>query len=170
MICYCETSFEEHSSQERSQCKKATTAQPLSGLRVIDLTHGISGPVLHQAAWRTSARTLSRWRSPAQATTLAPSAPFPRTSPITEKSGIFLFLNTNKRSVTLDLKTSEGVEALKKMARDADVLVESYKPGVMDDLGLGYDTLREINPDLIYTSRSPTSGRPARTRTTLHRS
>ena len=80
--------------------------------------------------------------------------PFPDDVPHPEKSGLFLFLNTNKRGVTLDLKSDEGVEALKKLMKDADILVESFRPGVMESLGLDYDALKEINPNLVMTSVS----------------
>ena len=83
----------------------------------------------------------------------APSAPSQRrASP--EKSGIFLFLNTNKRGITLDLKSDEDIEALKQLVKDADILVESFRPGVMAGLGLDYDTLKGINPNLVMTSLS----------------
>ena len=127
--------------------------QPLSGLRVIDLTHGISGPYCTKLLADFGADVI-KVEKPGTGDYARTLGPFPQDVSHPEKSGIFLFLNTNKRSVTINLKTSEGVEALKKLAKDADVLVESYKPGEMDELGLGYDTLHEINPDLIYTSVS----------------
>ena len=80
--------------------------------------------------------------------------PFPNDVPHPEKSGLFLFLNTNKRGITLDLKSDEGIEALKQLVKDADILVESFRPGVMASLGLDYDTLKDINPDLVMTSVS----------------
>ena len=67
---------------------------------------------------------------------------------------MFLFLNTNKRGITLDLKSDEGIEALKQLVKDADILVESFRPGVMASLGLDYDTLKGINPNLVMTSVS----------------
>ena len=128
-------------------------SQPLADLTVIDLTHGISGPYCTKLLADFGADVIKVERPGAgdYARTLGP---FPQDVPHPEKSGIFLFLNTNKRSVTLDLKTAEGAAALKELAKRADILVESFKPGTMDDLGLGYDALRQINPDLIYTSVS----------------
>jgi len=66
----------------------------------------------------------------------------------------FINMNRNKRSVTLDLKLPAGREVLLKLAKDADILIENYRPGALKRLGLGYDTLKEINPRLVYTSIS----------------
>ncbi|MDB5947195.1 MAG: formyl-coenzyme transferase (Formyl-CoA transferase)-like protein, partial [Ramlibacter sp.] len=66
----------------------------------------------------------------------------------------FLNLNRNKRSVTLNLKTEGGRAVLLRLAREADILIENYRPGAMRRLGLGYDVLKEVNPRLIYTSIS----------------
>ena len=65
-------------------------------------------------------------------------------------SALFLALNRGKRSIRIDLKTDEGREVLLRLARDADVLLESFRPGVMDRLGVGYEVLREVNPGLVY--------------------
>ena len=59
---------------------------------------------------------------------------------------LFLALNRNKRSIRVDLKTDEGREVLLRLVRDADVLLESFRPGVLDRLGVGYERLREANP------------------------
>ncbi len=66
----------------------------------------------------------------------------------------FAMLNSNKTFATLNLKSPRGVELLKKMVRKGDVLVENFAPGAMDRLGLGYSTLREVNPQLIYGAGS----------------
>jgi formyl-CoA transferase len=66
----------------------------------------------------------------------------------------FLNMNRNKRSVTLDLKSAAGKEVLLTLAKDADILVENYRPGALRRLGLGYDVLKEVNPRLVYTSIS----------------
>jgi len=66
----------------------------------------------------------------------------------------FLNMNRNKRSITLDLKSEAGKAVLKTLARDADILVENYRPGAMRRLGLGYEVLKDINPRLVYTSIS----------------
>ena len=78
----------------------------------------------------------------------------------------FLNMNRNKRSVTLNLKSKAGREVLLRMVKDADILLENYRPGAMKRLGLGYEVISEINPRLVYTSISgfgqtgPWSDRP----------
>jgi alpha-methylacyl-CoA racemase len=67
---------------------------------------------------------------------------------------MFLALNRNKRSIRIDLKTDAGREVLLALVRDADVLLESFRPGVMDRLGVGYERLREANPRLVYCAIS----------------
>jgi crotonobetainyl-CoA:carnitine CoA-transferase CaiB-like acyl-CoA transferase len=69
-------------------------------------------------------------------------------------SALFLALNRGKRSVRLDLKSAPGREVLLRLVRDADVLLESFRPGVMDRLGVGYDVLRAENPGLVYCAIS----------------
>jgi crotonobetainyl-CoA:carnitine CoA-transferase CaiB-like acyl-CoA transferase len=72
----------------------------------------------------------------------------------TAKSALFLSLNRGKRSVRLNLKSDGGREALLRLAGDADVLLESFRPGVLDRLGVGYERLREANPRLVYCAIS----------------
>lgn len=62
----------------------------------------------------------------------------------------FLVFNANKKSVTCDLKSEKGLEVVKKLAAEADVMIENFAPGVIERLGLGYDTIKEINPSIIY--------------------
>jgi len=71
-----------------------------------------------------------------------------------EKSGLFLHLNFNKRGITLNLKTETGVDIVKNMVKDVDIVVENFRPGVMENLGLSYETLEKINPELVMTSIS----------------
>jgi crotonobetainyl-CoA:carnitine CoA-transferase CaiB-like acyl-CoA transferase len=69
---------------------------------------------------------------------------------IGENSGFHVVLNRNKRSLTLNLKAPEGKELFQQLVRSSDVVLESFRPGVLERLGLGYETLRQINPRLIY--------------------
>jgi crotonobetainyl-CoA:carnitine CoA-transferase CaiB-like acyl-CoA transferase len=69
-------------------------------------------------------------------------------------SAFFLLANRNLRSVTLNLKSPRGLEAARKLAQRADVVVENYRPGVMDRLGLGYDQIRKLNPSVVYAAGS----------------
>ena len=128
-------------------------AQPLSDIRIIDLTHGIAGPFCTKllADFGADVIKVERPGSGDYARTLGP---FPGDISHPEKSGIFLHLNTDKRGITLDLKTPRGVEAVKELLKEGDILVENFRPGVMDRLGLDYDTLASINPNLVMTSIS----------------
>src|SRR4029077_7075511 len=64
----------------------------------------------------------------------------------------FLSMSRNKRSIALDLKSPAGKEVLLRLAKDADILVENYRPGALRRMGLGYEVLKEVNPRLVYTS------------------
>lgn len=80
--------------------------------------------------------------------------PFPGDTPHAERSGLFLYLNTNKRGTTLNLKEAKGRGVLHGLCAGADVLVHNYAPGESGPLGLDYETLRAVNPGLIVTSIS----------------
>ena len=127
--------------------------QPLADIRIIDLTQGIAGPYCTKILADFGADVI-KVEKHVVGDYARRLGPFPNDKSDIEKSGIFLYLNTNKRGITLDLKTQEAVDNLKDLVRGADILVESFQPGVMDKLGLGYDVLKEINPNLIMTSVS----------------
>ena len=127
--------------------------QPLSGIRVLDLTHGVSGPYCTKLLADFGADVIKIER-PNVGDYARNLGPFPENIPHLEKSGLFLYLNSNKRSIVLDLKSREGMLRLNELIKDADVLVESFHPGEMEKLGLGKQELREINQDLIVTSLS----------------
>ena len=82
------------------------------------------------------------------------TGPFFQDDPHPEKSGLFLYLNTNKRDITLNLKSETGKKILKDLVGEVDILVESFSPRVMPALGLDYGTLEKINPGLVMTSIS----------------
>jgi crotonobetainyl-CoA:carnitine CoA-transferase CaiB-like acyl-CoA transferase len=81
--------------------------------------------------------------------------PYPGDIPHPEKSGAFLYLNTNKLGVTLNLQTPKGQALLQRLVKGADLLVHNYPPPRMASLGLQYETLRQLNPRLVMTSISP---------------
>jgi crotonobetainyl-CoA:carnitine CoA-transferase CaiB-like acyl-CoA transferase len=128
-------------------------AQPLSELRVVDLTHGIAGPYCTKLLADFGADVI-KIEKPASGDYARLLGPFPDDIPHPEKSGTFLHLNTNKRSVEIDLKTPEGISAILELIRAADLVVENFRPGVMTKLGLDYTTLREVNSHIIMTSIS----------------
>ncbi len=127
--------------------------QPLSDLRIIDLTQGIAGPYCTKLLADFGADVIKVER-PGAGDFARSLGPFPGDVPHPEKSGLFLHLNTNKRSIVLDLKARQGAQVVQELARDADVLVESFRPGVMERLGLSYEVLSKINPNLVMTSLS----------------
>ena len=118
--------------------------QPLADIRIIDLTQGIAGPYCTKILADFGADVI-KVEKPVVGDYARRLGPFPNDKSDIEKSGIFLYLNTNKRGITLDLKTQEAVDNVKDLVRGADILVESFHPGVMAKLGLGYEVLKEIN-------------------------
>ena len=124
----------------------------LEGVRVVDLTQYIAGPYCTKLLADYGANVVKVERPEGDAARRA--GPFPADAPDAEKSGLFLHLNTNKRGAVLDLKAPEGFDALLGLVFGADMLVENFRPGVMERLGLGYETLRSVNPGLVMVSIS----------------
>src|SRR5450432_2682289 len=109
----------------------------LDGVRVLDLSWGIAGPL----------GTLLLAEQGADVIKVEP----PGGDPFRDYSGYAVW-NRSRRSVTVDLKQAAGVEAFRKLAAEADVIVETFRPGVMDRLGIGYETISKLNPRLVYCS------------------
>ncbi len=128
--------------------------QALSGMRVLDLTDYITGPVCTKRLADYGADVIKLER-PGTGDGARNMGPFYHDEPHLEKSGLFLYLNTNKRGITLDLMTRLGKEILLELVKRSDVVVESFKPGVMERLGLSYRDLEEVNPSLVMTSITP---------------
>ncbi len=127
--------------------------QALSDMRVIDLTHYIAGPVCTKFLADYGADVIKVER-PGVGDGARNMGPFYHDEPHPEKSGLFLYLNTNKRGITLNLKSKLGKEIFRELVKKADAVVENFKPGVMERLGLGYQELEELNPNLVMTSIS----------------
>jgi crotonobetainyl-CoA:carnitine CoA-transferase CaiB-like acyl-CoA transferase len=125
--------------------------QVLSGVKVLDLTWYIAGPYCTKLLADYGADVIKVER-PGDGDPARRMQPFLNDDPHPEKSGLFLHLNTNKRGITLNLKSETGKRILKKLVKEADILVESFRPRVMPSLGLDYVTLKEINPRLVMTS------------------
>ena len=125
----------------------------LAGLRVVDLTQHVAGPYCTKLLADFGAAVVKVER-PNGGDPARRLGPFPGGVPHPEKSGLFLYLNTNKRGVTLNLKDPQGRAMLLQMVKDADVLVENFSPRVMPSLGLSYDVLSQVNPGLVMTSIS----------------
>jgi crotonobetainyl-CoA:carnitine CoA-transferase CaiB-like acyl-CoA transferase len=122
---------------------------PLEGLTVLDLTRLLPGGYCSLLLADFGADVIKvedtgmgdyvRW-----------SPPYYEGADQTARSALFLALNRGKRSIRIDLKNDRGKEVLLRLARDADVLLESFRPGVLDRLGVGYERLRAENPRLVY--------------------
>jgi crotonobetainyl-CoA:carnitine CoA-transferase CaiB-like acyl-CoA transferase len=127
---------------------------PLAGVRVLDLTRLLPGPLatLHLADLGADVIKIEDPEAGDYARTLG----FRRrdASGAPADTDLFLMLNRNKRALRLDLKRAEGRQVLLRLARDADVLVEGFRPGVMARLGVGYEALRDVNPRLVYCAIS----------------
>jgi formyl-CoA transferase len=119
---------------------------PLAGVKVLDLTRVRAGP--------TCVRQLADWGADVIKIEMPEGvdAGEPLGGPRTGSD--FQNLHRNKRAITLNLKTPEGVAILKKMAAGADVVVENFRPDVKDRLGIGYEALRQVNKRLVYASIS----------------
>jgi crotonobetainyl-CoA:carnitine CoA-transferase CaiB-like acyl-CoA transferase len=126
---------------------------PLSGLRVLDLTRLLPGGFCTLLLADFGAEVLKvedtgmgdyvRW-----------APPYYEGAEDSAQSALYLALNRGKRSIRLNLKAERGRDALLRLARDYDVLVESFRPGVLDRLGVGYERLAEENPGLVYCAIS----------------
>ncbi len=126
---------------------------PLDDVRVIDLTHTTIGPFCTRMLGDYGADIIKIER-PGTGDPARGMPPFLGDKLGLERSGLFLFLNTNKRSVTIDLEAEEGRDVVRRLVTGADVVVENFAPGAMDAMGLGYERLSELNPRIIVTSLS----------------
>lgn len=126
------------------------TEQVLSGVKVLDLSWSISGPWSTKLLADYGADVLKVERPP-DGDPARMTNPFLDDEPHPEKSLLFSYINLNKKGITLNLKSDIGKEIFKKLVKDADILVESFRPGVMERIGFSYDTLKEINPKIIFT-------------------
>jgi len=130
--------------------QKQTTdgSGPLSGIRILDFTHVLSGP-FGSALLGDLGADIIKVESPVGDSTRWAIPPS-----LNGESSYFFCVNRNKRSIVLDLKTPEAVETVKRMVESCDVVMENFRPGVMDRLGIGQAALTAIKPDLIYASMS----------------
>ncbi len=120
----------------------------LSHIRVLDLTSNLSGPYCAMILADQGADVI-KVEPPGRGDDMRLTPPF-----IEGESAPFMIFNRNKRSLVLDLKSEEGRKVLERLARDADVLIENFRPGTADRLGVGYEAMRAVNPRLVYCSIS----------------
>lgn len=120
---------------------------PLEGVRVLDLSRVLAGPYATMVLGDLGADVLKVEHPERGDDTRGWGPPF-----VGEESAYFLSINRNKRSIGVDLKSPEGVERVKELAANADVVIENWKRGTLDKMGLGYEALRGNNPGLVYCS------------------
>ena len=120
---------------------------PLDGIRVLDLTRVVAGPYCSMFLGDLGAEIVKVEQPAGGDDTRGWGPPFTG-----GESAYYLCINRNKKSITLDLKSAQGVELLRQMAKVADVVIENFRPGTMERLGLGEQELRKFNPRLIYAS------------------
>jgi CoA:oxalate CoA-transferase len=126
----------------------------LDGLKVLEYCQMISGPYCGKLLADLGAEVIKVEEPPA-GDPARTRGPFPGDVPHPEKSGLFLYLNTNKLGITLNPRTTSGRQVFQRLAEQADILIEDQPPGEMADLGLDYASLSAINPRLIFTSITP---------------
>jgi crotonobetainyl-CoA:carnitine CoA-transferase CaiB-like acyl-CoA transferase len=124
-------------------------AGPLSGTRVVDLTRALAGPYCTLLLGDMGADVIKIELPGSGDETRQWGPPF-----VAGESSYFMSVNRNKRSVTLDLKSPRGLEALRRLTTASDVLVENFRPGTMERLGLSYSDASRLNPSLVYCSIS----------------
>jgi crotonobetainyl-CoA:carnitine CoA-transferase CaiB-like acyl-CoA transferase len=124
---------------------------PLSGLKVLDFTQALAGPFCTQQLSDLGAEVVKVEGLDGGDLTRG-SGPFHEADPEHRYSGYFQSINRGKKSIAVDLKTEAGVELVKHLVPDFDVVVENFRVGVMDRLGLSYETLAALNPRLVYAA------------------
>lgn len=141
---------------------------PLSGITVVDLTRALAGPQAGMMLGDLGARVVKVEMPEGGDDTRGWGPPFvgPAAEPAVQISTYFLSCNRNKESVAVDLKSVAGAAALTELVRRSDVLLENFRPGVLDRLGFPFERLQELNPRLVVLSISgfghdgPEGGRP----------
>ena len=126
----------------------------LSHIRVVELCNLVAGPYCTKLLADLGAEVIKVER-PGLGDDARRRGPFLNDSPHPERSGLFLYLNTNKLGITLDVETTAGRDILRELVRQSDVLVEDHPPAVLEGLGLTYPRLSEANPRLVMTSITP---------------
>ncbi|WP_092808243.1 CaiB/BaiF CoA transferase family protein [Rhodococcus globerulus] len=145
------------------------TTLPLAGMRVIDLTRALAGPYCTMLFADLGADVIKV--EPPAGDMSRTQGPYRDDDEYRAYGGYFASINRNKRSIVVDLSTADGANVIRELARDADAVIENFRPGVMDRFGLSYESLSAANPRLVYgairgfgdsrTGESPYLNRPA---------
>src|SRR5580693_4874093 len=122
---------------------------PLEGLKVVDLSHIMAGPACSMLLADMGADVIKVEKMPGGDDSRRMVPPT-----IADESAAFLIMNRNKRGIAVDLRTDAGRGVLSRLLKSADVLIENYRRGTMEQMGFGYDAVHTWNPRLIYCSIS----------------
>jgi crotonobetainyl-CoA:carnitine CoA-transferase CaiB-like acyl-CoA transferase len=125
----------------------------LDGIKVVEYATEVSGPYCGKLLADLGAEVIKI--EPPGGDPSRSFGPFPKSGPHPEKSATFLYLNTSKKGVVLDLDATEGLADFKRLLKWADLLIDNHPPKILEDLGLPWDTLHALNPRLVYTSITP---------------
>jgi len=123
----------------------------LEDIKVLDLTQYVAGPYSTKLLADYGAQVI-KIEEPGFGDPSRSMGPFPGDIPHPEKSGLFLYLNMNKKGITLNLKSEAGKRVFRQLIAGIDILVESYRPGMLSSLELDYDNLKKINQNLVLAS------------------
>lgn len=138
---------------DRSADSESPSRGPLAGLRVLDLSRVLAGPYCTMMLADMGADVAKVERPGAGDDTRGFGPPF-----LNGESTYFMSVNRNKRSLTLNLKDERGLEIVRHLLETADVVVENFRPGLMQSFGLSYEAVRDINPRIVYCSISGYGG------------
>ncbi|HVA79250.1 MAG TPA: CoA transferase [Candidatus Binataceae bacterium] len=129
-------------------------AGALSDLKIVEVGELVSAPYCSKMLADMGAEVIKIER-PGAGDRARTRGPFPKDEAHPEKSGLFLYLNTNKKGITLDIAKPEGMRLLEQLVKGADVLIHNVAPPEMDRVGLTWDRMRRVNPNLVMTSIVP---------------
>ena len=135
-------------SDSTSDNEQRKTGLPLEGVKVLDLTRAMPGPYCTMMLADLGADVI-KIEPPGGDETRLWGPPF-----IGEESTYFLSVNRNKKSIVIDLRKEEGVEIIRRLAASSQVLVENYRPGTTEKLGISYPEVKKVNPSIVYCSIS----------------
>lgn len=133
--------------------KGCAVSRSLDGVRVIDLTRNVAGPYASKLLADQGAEVIKL--EPPGGDPSRAFGPFPNDVPHAERSGLFLHLNRNKRSMVVDPSSQEGGERIRALAADAHIVLEDYPPGTAQTWGWNWQTLQAVNPAMVMTSITP---------------
>ena len=130
-------------------CRRPKPTGPLAGVKVLDLSVVVAAPLTAALLGELGAEVIK-----VESIGMPDSARGLGTSPARGLAGLFLGSGRSKQSVMLNLKSPDGLEIFKKLAAQCDVMIQNFRPGAVDKMGIGYEDLKAVNPELIYLSSS----------------